>query len=572
MSQTAYILAGISFYIVSIIILIIVLNVINNNERKRFRREINSLEREKNLIISSSILSEIHKVEALISDNDKMQEKLEDWKERFNRIKDEDVPKITDELIEIEDLYNDKEFKELEEKLAPVELEIYYVKTKTNFLLEEIKDITLSEEKNRNSIIKLKTEYRDIVNKYNNGKNDYKEVSDSLELQFENVDKLFAAFEIAMENNSYEEVGKIVKGISDIIGNLRIIVDEAPTIIILGGNLIPSKIEDVKNVYDRLVKEGYNLDYLNLDYNIEETKKKISDIFDKLNVLNVEDSTQDLRTILNYFDSLYDNFDEERNAKKVFEEYTRKIIVRANKIEKINNTLYRKMDVIKYSYDLTDNDVKVIEVIKQEISAIKKDYDEIINAHRTGSFAYTRLGKEMEALSNRLAKTEEKLNGALHSLGGLEEDESRAREQLVEITEIMRKGKEKVYTYNLPVIPQYYYVQIDEAEAAIEEMIKELNMQPISIKTLNIRVDTARDLVLKVYNTANQIVKTAAMAEMAVVYGNRYRTVNKGMNEALRKAEDFFYKGEYKKSLESTLQALNSVEPGVSEKLLKGLK
>ena len=163
-------------------------------------------------------------------------------------------------------------------------------------------------------------------------------------------------------------------------------------------------------------------------------------------------------------------------------------------------------------------------------------------------------------------------HGALHSLGGLEEDESRAREQLVEITEIMRKGKEKVYTYNLPVIPQYYYVQIDEAEAAIEEMIKELNMQPISIKTLNIRVDTARDLVLKVYNTANQIVKTAAMAEMAVVYGNRYRTVNKGMNEALRKAEDFFYKGEYKKSLESTLQALNSVEPGVSEKLLKGLK
>lgn len=572
MSQTAYILAGISFYIVSIIILIIVLNVINNNERKRYRREINSLEREKNLIISSSILSEIHKVEALISDNDKMQEKLEDWKERFNRIKDEDVPKITDELIEIEDLYNDKEFKKLEEKLAPVELEIYYVKTKTNFLLEEIKDITLSEEKNRNSIIKLKTEYRDIVNKYNNGKNDYKEVSDSLELQFENVDKLFAAFEIAMENNSYEEVGKIVKGISDIIGNLRIIVDEAPTIIILGGNLIPSKIEDVKNVYDRLVKEGYNLDYLNLDYNIEETKKKISDIFDKLNVLNVEDSTQDLRTILNYFDSLYDNFDEERNAKKVFEEYTRKIIVRANKIEKINNTLYRKMDVIKYSYDLTDNDVKVIEVIKQEISAIKKDYDEIINAHRTGSFAYTRLGREMEALSNRLAKTEEKLNGALHSLGGLEEDESRAREQLVEITEIMRKGKEKVYTYNLPVIPQYYYVQIDEAEAAIEEMIKELNMQPISIKTLNIRVDTARDLVLKVYNTANQVVKTAAMAEMAVVYGNRYRTVNKGMNEALRKAEDFFYKGEYKKSLESTLQALNSVEPGVSEKLLKGLK
>ena len=103
-------------------------------------------------------------------------------------------------------------------------------------------------------------------------------------------------------------------------------------------------------------------------------------------------------------------------------------------------------------------------------------------------------------------------------------------------------------------------------------MIRELNMQPISIKTLNIRVDTARDLVLKVYNTANQIVKTAAMAEMAVVYGNRYRTVNKGMNEALKESEDYFYKGEYKKSLENTMRALNNLEPGVSEKLLDGLK
>ncbi len=572
MSQTAYILAGVTFYIVSIIILVIVLNTINNNEKKRYRKEINSLEREKNLIISSAILSEIHKVEALISSNDKMQERLEDWKERFKEIKDVDVPKITDELIEIEDLFNDKDYSSLDEKIAPVELEIFYVKTKTNFLLDEIKDITLSEEKNRDSIIKLKAEYREIVSKYNNNRSDYKDVSDSLELQFENVDKLFAAFEVAMENNSYEEVGKIVKGISDIIGNLKIIIEEAPTIILMGKNLIPNKIEDVHNQYKKMKSEGYNLDYLNLEYNIDETNKKISDIFAKLKVLNVEDSTQDLKTILEYFDGLYINFDEERNAKKIFEEYTRKIIVRANKIEKINNGLYRKIDVIKYSYDLTDDDVKVIEVIKQEIAAIKKDYDEIINAHRTRSFAYTRLGIEMENLSARLAKTEEKLSTALRNLGGLEEDESRAREQLIEITDIMRKGKDKIYSYNLPVIPQTYYIQLSEAEAALKEMIKELNMQPISIKTLNIRVDTARDLVLKVYNTASKIVQTAAMAEISVVYGNRYRNVNKGMNEALKKSEDLFYKGEYKKSLENTMRALNNIEPGVSEKLLNGLK
>ena len=571
MSQTAYIVAGITFYIISVIILIIVLNIISGSEKKKYRQEITTLEREKNLIISSSILSELNKVEGL-ANSSAMQEKIEDFKERFKIIKDVDVPKITDALIEIEDLYNDKKFSALNEKMALVEFEIFYVRTKTNVLLEEIKDITLSEEKNRDSIIKLKTEYRKIVSKYTNNKNDYKEVAGPLELQFENVDKLFAAFEVAMENNRYDEVGKIVKGITDIIGNLKIVTDVAPSIILLGHTLIPSKIQDIYEIYERMVKEGYNLDYLNLDYNVEETNKKISDIFDKLNVLNVEDSEEDLKTILQYFDKLYSNFDDEKNAKKLFDEYIRKVIVKVNKIEKVNNTLYRKIDVIKYSYDLTDDDVKVIEVIKQEINSIKKDYDEIINAHRTGSFAYTRLGKEMESLNNRLNKTEEKLNGALHSLGGLEEDEARAREQLIEITDIMGKAKELIYSYKLPVIPRNYYVELEEADNAINEMIKELNMQPISIKILNIRVDTARDLVLKLYNTVSQIVKAANMAELAVVYANRYRVVTRGMSDALKNSEDLFYKGEYKKSLESTMRALNNVEPGISTKIMEQLR
>ena len=34
------------------------------------------------------------------------------------------------------------------------------MKTKSNFLLDEIKEITLSEEKNRETITKLKSEYR----------------------------------------------------------------------------------------------------------------------------------------------------------------------------------------------------------------------------------------------------------------------------------------------------------------------------------------------------------------------------------------------------------------------------
>ena len=571
MSQTAYILMGISYYVVSVIIIVIVLNLISRKEKKKYQDVINSLERDKNLIISSSILSELNKVEALVN-NEKMQETFEDWQERFKEIKDVEVPKITDALIEIEDCFNDKKYKELNEKIAKAELEIFYVKTKANFLLDEIKEITLSEERNRETITKLKVKYREIITKYNKNKNDFKEVCAPLELQFENVDKLFAAFEVAMEQNAYEEVGRIVKGIDDLIGNLGVVIEEAPTIILMGGSLIPNKTKDIKVISERLISEGYNLDYLNLDYNIEEANKKLQDIFARLNVLNVEDSLLELKTISEYFDNIYNDFDKEKQARKIFEEYIRKVLVKANKLEKINNGLYKKLDVIKYSYDLTDDDVRVIEIIRQELIAIKKDYNEIVDAHRNKSFAFTRLGKEMESLNVRLSKTEEKLEVALRSLGSLEEDEQRAHDQLEEIKTILKKAKDRIESYKLPIIPNYYYVQLSEANVAIKEMIKEMNMKPVSIKTLNIRVDTARDLVLKLYNTSNEIIKTAALVEVAIVYGNRYRPVHKNLDRELTRAEDLFYNGEYKKALDNTIRAINVIEPGIQKKLLESAK
>ena len=86
------------------------------------------------------------------------------------------------------------------------------------------------------------------------------------------------------------------------------------------------------------------------------------------------------------------------------------------------------------------------------------------------------------------------------------------------------------------------------------------------------RVDTARDLVLKVYNTINETIKTAKMAETAIVYGNRYRVVNKEVDFGLSKAESAFYKGNFKNSLENAINAINVIEPGIHKRLLDEYK
>ena len=571
MERTTFLLLAVAYYILTIIIVIVMLNLMNRKEKNKLKKQIDELEKEKNLIISASMLSELNKVEALVN-NDEMKMKLEDWKKRFANIKDVEMPKITDTINEIEELFEDHNFKELKGLIIKADFELNNLKTKASFLLDEIKDVTLSEERNRETITKLKAQYREIIGTYKDYEEEYAIIKVPIELQFENVDKLFQAFETAMEQNAYTEVGKIVKAIADIIENLKVVIEETRPIVNLGKNLIPKKIEDIKNIVDKMTKEGYNLDYLNIDYNIDEANKKIQDIFQRLNVLNLEDSLFELKTMHDYFDSLYNDFDKEKISKKIYEDYSRSVLLKATKLEKINNELYKKIDDIKYSYDLTDDEVAVITEIKDEIMNIRASYDKIVDVGRSHILPYSKLAREMEIINSKLVKSEEKLNGALKTLGSLKEDELRAREQLEEIKKILKQTKDKVRSFKLPAIPKNYYVEMSEAMEAIDELIKALDKRPISIKVLNLRVDTARDLVLKVYNTINETVKTARMAEAAIVYGNRYRVTNKEVDFGLTKAENLFSKGNFKNSLENAINAINIVEPGIYKRLLEEYK
>jgi hypothetical protein len=82
-----------------------------------------------------------------------------------------------------------------------------------------------------------------------------------------------------------------------------------------------------------VVKEGFQLDYLNVEYNIEEANKKISDIMDRAKILNMEDSILELKVLHEYFDGLFNDFEKERINRKSYEEtgkaFAKKLIIEA---------------------------------------------------------------------------------------------------------------------------------------------------------------------------------------------------------------------------------------------------
>ena len=75
-------LITISAFILAVILIIITIVIIKSNQNKKYKKEIEELDIEKNSLLGVPVLSEITKVKELVK-TDNLKEKMEDWDNTF---------------------------------------------------------------------------------------------------------------------------------------------------------------------------------------------------------------------------------------------------------------------------------------------------------------------------------------------------------------------------------------------------------------------------------------------------------------------------------------------------------
>ena len=558
-------LITISAFILAVILIIVTIVIIKRNQNKKYKKEIEELDIRKNNLIGVPVLSEITKVKELIK-TDNLKNKLDDWDNTFTTIRDEKIPELTDLISEADFLIDRKDYKQAVKKITNIEIEINSLKKKTDHLLEEVKLITNSEERNRALITKLKIVYREDQNKFERSKKEYGVIADYLEKEIDNIDDLFAKFEKAMDNNDYVSVEKKINLLDDKITKLGKLLEDIPTIVLMATVLVPNKIDEAITYYYRMKRDGYPLDYLNVEYNIKEIKNKIDNIMENLKKLGLGESIIELKTFIEYFNELYNDFDKEKECKDLFRQNIKDFSYKIDNINKVVRDIYLQIDDIKYNYNLSDEDINKFSILNKNLEKINQDYKILVDQGKMKTFAYSKLVDELNGLSLKLSRLQDDLDFQLRSITSMKDDETRAREQLATIENLLKKAKYRLKDYKIPVIPSSYYIELTEAQDAIREIIKELDRKPIVIKILNIRVDTARDLVFKIYNKTNDMIKIASMSEKIIIYGNRYRSSYEEIDIALNKAEELFKRGKYKESLDLSVKSLSFIDKNIAEK------
>ena len=557
------IIAVVAFLLIVGILFFIIRKVRKNSMNKK----IDELDIMRNEILSIPLQNQIDKAYGFAK-GEQIEEKVNHYKETYENIKKVSFKEIDNMITELDFIINSNRRSEFNEKYTLIEIELTKNRYLINHMIEEIKELTSYEDKYRGIIIKLKNKYRVLTREFESNKEMYGVFVDTISMQFENIEKRFNDFETVINENLYNEVVLVVHSLEGMIDHIGVVILELPDILVLVNDLIPSRLKDLDSLRHSMAEDGFTLQFMNLDYNEKEIERIENDIVDRTKVLNIDNSLLELKTILEFLDSLFKDIEKEKIYKKDFDITSSSFNDRVSTVKKTLHDMNSQLEDIKSLYGLKSDDLKDLENITGEYDVLVKEYRSLIRRVKKQEESFGKFNKNLNELGIRLKRIEDNLDLTLKNLGSMQDDEERAREQLEEVQELLKTCKKEIQSVRIPVVANNYFVELGEANEAILEIIKELEKKPIIIKVLNTRVDTARDLVFKLYNTTKNIVNNAYYAENLIVYANRYRNISE-VNKILNKAEIMFYKGNYEGSLKVVLDIVNKYEPGIKEKINK---
>ena len=92
-----------------VIIILIALFLIKKKRINDYKKEIEHLDKKKNEIESAPVVSELAKLETIVK-NDKFEEKYKKWFSMFEDIKNNNIPKINDMIIDLDAYLDRKEY------------------------------------------------------------------------------------------------------------------------------------------------------------------------------------------------------------------------------------------------------------------------------------------------------------------------------------------------------------------------------------------------------------------------------------------------------------------------------
>lgn len=547
--QVAIIAASIGGAIILGVLLFLLYHfVISRNRIKHQVRELQKKYSYLDALLIGQDSQYIHRLEIISRTNLLYVDKHEKFSRRFKEIYENDDKFAESMLKQLNALINNKQFKNIKTVIGDTKKAMKVFEDKVNALDNDLYTLIKPEEDSRQSILKLKENYRRVKQTFYANSSDLDLVSSSINQVFDKLDQMFVEFETHIESAEYDDAQGLLPTISKVVTALESALSQLPNLCILVNTVIPEKIEDLKKDYEVLEAQGLPLYNLAFQTKLGEWNNDLNIIRTRLTKLQIGNIMESLDALQSEIEEMRELLNNEQNDKNFFEAHNEEIYQNVVDLEKSFLKICSLLPELYRTYVVTDERKEKVEALKQTMNSLGTTKQSLDNyVHSSLKQPYSTLKGKLDELNNQYAAAKEGMEEFKQYIEFLKTSSEEAYTLVFVYYYRLKQEESLLREIAIPEFSEPYHVRIEDCYDLLNEIDKAIKVQPIAVDKINEKVATLKGSASALFDEIENKFREMQLAESAIVYANRDRNHQDDVHQQLSALEQEFYQGEFVK-------------------------
>ena len=536
--------------------------------RKRNETLLDNLEERKEKLYNLPVNDEVEAIKNmhLIGQS---QVTFREWNQKWVDLSLNSFADIENNIFEAEGYNNSFRFIKAKHAIDNIESQINLVEEDIAAIRDALAELEKQEAKNSGRVLHALELFENLQVKVAEDTEQYGQAVHEIQKQLQNIESEFSQFVTLNSSGDPVEAADILDKTENHILALTHIVEKVPGIVTELTKTLPDQLEDLESGYRKLVEAGYHFVETDIESRFYQLHATINQNHDNIAALELDNAQYENEQIQEEINTLYDIFTREITAQRVVEKLIESLPAYLAHTKENNQQLQSELDRLSKMYLLSDNEDEKVRDLQSELSSLESVVLSTVEDSAESKQAYSLTQESLETIQARLKEIEDEQIILGERLEKIEKDDDNARQKVNIYINKLHTIKRYMEKRNLPGIPKTFMTTFFIASDHTEALLAELEQLRVNIDNVNRLLEDVTGNIHDLENETYHIVQYATLTEQLLQYSNRYRSFDQSIQEAFNKALDIFeHQFDYETSFEVISQALEVVEPGVTNRFV----
>lgn len=536
--------------------------------RKRNETLLDNLEERKEKLYNLPVNDEVEAIKNmhLIGQS---QVTFREWNQKWVDLSLNSFADIENNIFEAEGYNNSFRFIKAKHAIDNIESQINLVEEDIAAIRDALAELEKQEAKNSGRVLHALELFENLQVKVAEDTEQYGQAVHEIQKQLQNIESEFSQFVTLNSSGDPVEAADILDKTENHILALTHIVEKVPGIVTELTKTLPDQLEDLESGYRKLVEAGYHFVETDIESRFYQLHATINQNHDNIAALELDNAQYENEQIQEEINTLYDIFTREITAQRVVEKLIESLPAYLAHTKENNQQLQSELDRLSKMYLLSDNEDEKVRDLQSELSSLESVVLSTVEDSAESKQAYSLTQESLETIQARLKEIEDEQIILGERLEKIEKDDDNARQKVNIYINKLHTIKRYMEKRNLPGIPKTFMTTFFVASDHTEALLAELEQLRVNIDNVNRLLEDVTGNIHDLENETYHIVQYATLTEQLLQYSNRYRSFDQSIQEAFNKALYIFeHQFDYETSFEVISQALEVVEPGVTNRFV----